>query len=287
MPTKIIIAGEGGQGIQTVAKIIAKAAEKSNRYSSYLPSFGVEQRGGVSIAYLQISSHPILYPRFKKADIVVAFCNRAISSLKEYITENSLFIYDNSAIENNYLAKVKERVRDYLAIPAQSLGREKYSSKVSNVIILGGIITHLKEINYQEFENALLENFADKIAKKPEIKDLNLGALKAGLDIAEKFDKNNQPFEGIEPAVINTASQNDKNKWSVAPNYCKGCGLCLVECPVKALRFSENTGFLGNPLPEVDIEKCIGCLKCMKICPDGAIRVEKIESVNSSNQNQT
>lgn len=275
MPTKIILAGEGGQGVQTIAKIIAQAAQKSNKYSSYLPSFGVEQRGGVSLAFLQISSRKISYPRFAKADIVVAFCNRAINALGNFISENSLFIYDNSAIANKSLEKIKEKIKNYLAIPAQNLGREKFTTKVANVILLGSIAAHLKEINYPEFENAILEEFADKISKKPDIKDLNLGALKAGLDLAEKFDKEKQPFEGATPPEIRTTFSKENISWSRFPEYCKGCGLCLVKCPVQALKFSNDAGFLGNPLPEVDIEKCLGCGKCQQICPEGAIKVEK------------
>lgn len=276
MPTKIILAGEGGQGVQVIAKIIAQAALKSGKISSYLPSFGVEQRGGVSLAYLQISSHPIGYPRFQKADIIVAFCNRSISSIKNFITENSLFIYDSSSINQNYLDKISQRVKNYLAIPAQSIAGEKFSPKVANVILLGGISAHLKEINYQEFENAILHIFAGKIAKKPEIKDLNLGALKAGIEIAESFDKATTPFEGSKPADIKIAFSKENITWTRFPEFCKGCGLCVVTCPVKALKPSKNTGFLGTSLPEVEIDKCIGCKKCQEICPDGAIRVDKV-----------
>lgn len=276
MPTRIILAGEGGQGVQTVAKIIALAAQKSGKNSSYLPSFGVEQRGGVSLAYLQISSNPIPYPRFSKARLVVAFCERAIQIVKDFMAEDTLFIYDNSAIFEKHLEKIKDRLGDYLMIPAQRLAREKFTSKVANIILLGGLAAHLKEINFGEFEKAILAEFADKIAKKPELKELNLGALKAGLEEAQKFDKEKQPLEGIKPPEIKTTFTKKDISWSRFPEYCKGCGLCLIKCPVGALKFSREVGFLGNPLPEVDIEKCIGCEKCMQICPEGAIRVEKI-----------
>jgi NAD-dependent dihydropyrimidine dehydrogenase PreA subunit len=37
----------------------------------------------------------------------------------------------------------------------------------------------------------------------------------------------------------------------------------------------KDLNFLGTQMPEVDIEKCIACGKCMEICPDGAIKLEK------------
>jgi len=276
MPRKIILAGEGGQGIQTVAKIIALAAIKSGKNVTFLPSFGVEQRGGVSIVFLQISDKPILYPRFAKANILVAFSSRAISPLKKFLEENSLFIYDNSVVENKFLEKIKGQIKNYLAIPAQKIGRERFTTKVVNMVMLGGMAANLKEINFQEFENALLEELAEKIKEKPEIKDLNLGAFKAGLEEVEKFDQETQPLEGVAPASFKCFFEKENLSWERFPEYCKGCGLCLLKCPVKCLSFEkENVGFLGMPLPTVEIEKCLGCKQCMEICPEGAIRVEK------------
>ena len=43
---KIALAGEGGQGVQSVASIIVEAANDKGREALYIPNFGVEQRGG-------------------------------------------------------------------------------------------------------------------------------------------------------------------------------------------------------------------------------------------------
>ena len=52
--TKIVLAGEGGQGVQSVAKILVEAGYEAGKQILYIPNFGVEQRGGVSIAFCQI-----------------------------------------------------------------------------------------------------------------------------------------------------------------------------------------------------------------------------------------
>lgn len=275
MPGKIVLAGEGGQGVQTIAKIIAMAAQKSNKQVSYLPSFGVEQRGGVSLAFIQISTQPIAYPRFLKTNIALAFCNRAIEPLKDLVDENSLLIYDNSTIDNRHLEKIKSKNTHYLPIAAAKLGREKFSIKAANMILLGALTAHLKDIDFTAIENAIIAELKAKIEENPEIKDINLGALKEGLSLAENFDPAKDKFEGKVPKEIETKFQKENISWTRFPEYCKGCGLCLIECPVQALRFSEDVGFLGNPLPIVDIQKCIGCGKCQNICPDGAIKVNK------------
>ncbi len=56
--------------------------------------------------------------------------------------------------------------------------------------------------------------------------------------------------------------------------YCKGCGLCIEQCPVGALRFtSKRKGVYGNQTIECDIDKCIQCGRCERICPEGAIKI--------------
>lgn len=45
---------------------------------------------------------------------------------------------------------------------------------------------------------------------------------------------------------------------------CNGCGICVKECPVEAIKMVEDTeGFL---YPVIDEEKCINCNKCKNIC---------------------
>jgi 2-oxoglutarate ferredoxin oxidoreductase subunit gamma len=69
-----------------------KLAKKSSTYR-YL---GVEQRGGVSIAFCQIADELIGEPRFSKADIVIMLSDRAIDRCATYVDENTTVIYDSS-----------------------------------------------------------------------------------------------------------------------------------------------------------------------------------------------
>ena len=56
---------------------------------------------------------------------------------------------------------------------------------------------------------------------------------------------------------------------------CKGCCLCVSECPRGFIRMSEVFNKSGNLFAEVtDIENCTGCALCCQICPDMAIEIE-------------
>ncbi len=56
--------------------------------------------------------------------------------------------------------------------------------------------------------------------------------------------------------------------------YCKGCELCIVNCPQKILVLSNNINKLGYRYVEiVDETKCIGCGRCYIMCPDYLIEI--------------
>ncbi|GBF22830.1 2-oxoglutarate ferredoxin oxidoreductase subunit delta [Candidatus Gastranaerophilus sp. (ex Termes propinquus)] len=68
-----------------------------------------------------------------------------------------------------------------------------------------------------------------------------------------------------------------KNKadWHIFSEYCKGCGLCMVKCPKKCLKWSKEVGIYQTPIVEPVSEDCIACGTCALVCPDSAIRIEK------------
>lgn len=95
---KIAVAGEGGQGVQSIAEILAEAANDLGKQALYIPNFGVEQRGGVSIAFVQISDSQIGAPKFQKADILIPLSPRSVARTKQYAGDETVYIYDNSLI---------------------------------------------------------------------------------------------------------------------------------------------------------------------------------------------
>jgi len=96
---KIALAGEGGQGVQSIAEILAEAANEEGKNALYIPNFGVEQRGGVSIAFVQISDGAIGAPKFVEADILIPLSPRAVKRTKMHAGKNTVYIYDNSLVQ--------------------------------------------------------------------------------------------------------------------------------------------------------------------------------------------
>lgn len=64
-------------------------------------------------------------------------------------------------------------------------------------------------------------------------------------------------------------------------NLCKSCGSCIMKCPVNAISWHDKElGMLGEPGIFIDLDKCIGCETCERICPDHAIEItnKRLES---------
>lgn len=57
---------------------------------------------------------------------------------------------------------------------------------------------------------------------------------------------------------------------------CKGCHLCIEQCPKEVLEVSRQRNTKGYLMPvAARIKTCIGCMLCELICPDLALTVEE------------
>lgn len=84
MIIKILLSGDGGQGIQLMSDLICRSAIEQGFFVSHIPNYGLEQRGGVSLAFIQISDSEIAYSKFSKPDILVILSQQAEERTKQY-----------------------------------------------------------------------------------------------------------------------------------------------------------------------------------------------------------
>lgn len=183
---RIIIAGEGGQGIQSLAHILTRAAYNQGMNVSYLPNFGVEQRGGVSLAYIQVSEGEISFPKFQKADILVLFAARAIKRIETYLKKDTIIIFDNSLIDEDDLNHFRV---EKIALPASKYARDNLVSRVFNIILLGAVVSEIPKLKIKKVEQELLEFFSEKIKEEPELKHFNVTGLNYGFDTVSELKR--------------------------------------------------------------------------------------------------
>lgn len=153
---KILFAGEGGQGVQVIAQILAKAAFLEGKSSLYIPNFGVEQRGGVSVAFLIIQKEPIYYPKFVKADVLAILAERSIPRVQGFLDKKTIVILG----------------------PAVKKGlRTKLPSKVWNILVLGKVNQKASLVRQESLIQAVNERFEKQFQKDSLLKKYDLEAL--------------------------------------------------------------------------------------------------------------
>lgn len=180
--TKIVLAGEGGQGVQSIAKILVEAGYEAGKQVLYIPNFGVEQRGGVSIAFCQIADERIGEPRYSKGDIIIMLSDRAIDRCETYVSENSTVVYDTSVCSKKPTVKCKE----IIGIDANKIANEKLSARVFNIIILGVLLSATNVLKLEDIKNAMEMALGKKFDAKPELRELNYKALEMGMDMIKE-----------------------------------------------------------------------------------------------------
>lgn len=179
---RVALGGEGGQGVQSIAKILVEAAYHEDKNVIYIPNFGIEQRGGVSIAFSQISDSPIGEAKFAKGDIVIMLSDRAIERCAQYVCpDNTVVIYDDSVCETKPTFKAKE----IIAVPATQMAIDKFTTRVFNMIVLGVTVKATGIIKPDSCEAAMMHAFGKKFEADPKLKELNFNAFRAGMDMIQ------------------------------------------------------------------------------------------------------
>lgn len=179
-PTKIVICGEGGQGVLSIAKTMAYAAWLQGLKSVYVPYFSTEKRGGVSIAYAQIGDEPIPFPKFSQADVWVVMSQRAIDRIFDMLTP------DSKVICNSTLVKDTSRIDQWkpFMIDAGNIAKVQLKKpRTFNMVIMGAILPFVKGLDRESFGKALEKTFHDKYEKDPALKELNEKAFGIGYDL--------------------------------------------------------------------------------------------------------
>lgn len=165
---KILIAGEGGQGVQLIAEVLAKTAFSEGKKSLYIPNFGVEQRGGVSLAFITIDNYGVVYPKFEIADYLIVFCDRALERVKNYIGRGTKIILGPAVESQNLMGGNQETI---------IIKKNWFPSRVWNILALGKLNSLANIVSFNSLKNVLFEKLLSKFKNNKNLEELNEKAL--------------------------------------------------------------------------------------------------------------
>ena len=175
MLTKAIISGSGGQGVLSMGSTLATAAMLEGRYVTYLPSYGVEVRGGTANCAVAVSDEEIASPVASSPEVVIAMNQPSFVRFQGALQSGGL-LCANSSLVHTESARTDIEI---VAVPTSELAESLGSIKVANMIMLGALVRASNMISY----DAMVENLAEILGKgRAKLLELNKKALAVGYD---------------------------------------------------------------------------------------------------------
>ena len=132
----IKLAGSGGDGAQTAALLLARAAINEGFDATHIPSYGPESRGGTSYADVRIAETEVLSPAAPQPHILVAFNAPSLAKFGPAVAKGGIVIYDKSVIAEP--PKLDPSVK-MVGVPCSEIAVALGKPMIKNVVALGGL----------------------------------------------------------------------------------------------------------------------------------------------------
>ena len=177
--------GRGGQGAKTASLLLADAAFNTGKYIQGFPEYGPERMGAPITAYNRISDEPItIHSNIYEPDFVVVVDD----TLLEAVDVTAGLKADGAIVINT--TKTPDEVRGLLkgyqgkvcTIDARTISEETLGKYFPNTPMLAAIVKVSGIMDDEAFLNDMVESFKHKFAKKPEVIEGNMEALRRSLN---------------------------------------------------------------------------------------------------------
>jgi len=173
------LAGAGGDGAQTAAMLIARAAINEGFDATHIPSYGPESRGGTSYADVHVAESEVLSPAAPEPQLLVAFNAPSLAQFAPRVAKGGTIVYDSSVIKAPPSPGADVRV---LGVPCSAIAQELGKPMVKNTVALGALQSATGLFPEETFLAAIGQALADKPALLP----LNREAFMRGRQAARR-----------------------------------------------------------------------------------------------------
>ena len=176
--------GRGGQGAKTAALLLAEVAFKTGKNAQGFPEYGPERMGAPITAYDRISDEPIrVHSNIYDPQFVVV----VDESLLETVDVTAGLKKEGAILVNT--ARPKEEIIPHLkgyqgkvyTIDARQIALDTLGKNFPNTPMLAAIVKVTGVIDDETFLNEMEGSFRHKFAKKPEVIEGNMQALRMAL----------------------------------------------------------------------------------------------------------
>jgi 2-oxoglutarate ferredoxin oxidoreductase subunit gamma len=179
MMTKVVFSGFGGQGVLSMGTTLANTAMLEGKHVTYMPSYGVEVRGGTANCTVVVADEEIASPVASEPEFVVAMNQPSFIRFQSILQSGGLLLA-NSSMVNTEAAR---RDIEIISIPTSELAESLGSIKVANMVMLGALIRASGMISFEFMVKHLSEILGEGKAK---LTKLNKSALEEGFNFVKE-----------------------------------------------------------------------------------------------------
>ncbi len=175
MNKQILIAGFGGQGVLFAGKFLATKGLIDDKNVSWLPSYGPEMRGGTANCSVIISDDPVGSPIVSEPDCLIAMNLPSLRRYESSVVPGGMIIVDSTLIDE----KVERNDVSVFYVPATKMAKDEGFATLANMILCGKLIKEISDMSFEHTTEALQKVIP---ARKANLLDVNLNALRVGYD---------------------------------------------------------------------------------------------------------
>jgi 2-oxoglutarate ferredoxin oxidoreductase subunit gamma len=148
----VIIAGFGGQGILLIGNILASAAMTEGKHVTFLPTYGVEMRGGTANCTVVISTQEIGSPVIGKPLSAVIMNGPSLMKFENHLKPGGLLLLNSSLVDPG---DVSRKEVELIPIPLNEIASQLGNTKLANMVALGAYVEKTRVIKGASIPDAL------------------------------------------------------------------------------------------------------------------------------------
>ena len=178
--------GRGGQGAKTAALLLADVAFKTGQNVQGFPEYGPERMGAPITAYNRISASKIrVHSNIYTPDYVVVVDETLLSSVDVTagIKRNGAIIINTPKSREEIAEKLEGYEGRIYTVDARKISEETLGKNFPNSPMLAAIVAVSGVMDSDTFIREMEASYQHKFAKKPEVIEGNMNALKMAYDV--------------------------------------------------------------------------------------------------------
>ena len=178
MHEEIAIGGLGGQGVLFVGRILAEATLQEGHEVVYMPSCGVEERGGTVWCNVTISDEKIDALFISRPTVAIAMSPAFLVKFEPAMKPEGLLVVNQSLIQSR---GTREDI-SVVYVPANDLAMELGDDSVGSLVALGALLVNRPVVSI----SSIMATMDSMYSQNQECLEMNKRALNQGYTWAQK-----------------------------------------------------------------------------------------------------